>query len=94
MSNGFEEDPEKSKFMRFLKMVERKNEATANRLAAQASQSGLTNPTMKTYDKTGVEGTVQEEERQEKTVEDDDPEERDVLLTEGLFELHRKRKIN
>lgn len=88
MGNGFEEDPEKSKFMRFLKMVERKNEATANRLAAQASQSGLTNPTMKTFDKTV------DEDRQEKALDDDNPEERDVLLTEGLYELHRKRKIN
>jgi hypothetical protein len=25
---------------------------------------------------------------------DDDQEERDVLLSEGLFELHRKRKVN
>lgn len=92
MGNGFEEDPEKSKYMRFLKMVERKNEATANRLAAQASQSGLNNPTMKTFDK--ADGAIQDEGGQEKGLDDDDPEERDVLLTEGLYELHRKRKIN
>jgi hypothetical protein len=49
---------------------------------------------MKTFDKTAGDGVVQDEEKQEKTAEDDDPEERDVILTEGLFELHRKRKIN
>lgn len=30
-SSNFEEDPEKAKFLRFLKMVERKNEAAVNR---------------------------------------------------------------
>ena len=37
-----------TKFIRFLKMVERKNEAAANRLAAQTSQTTLQ---AKTFDK-------------------------------------------
>ena len=80
--------------MRFLKMVERKKEATS----AKSQFSGLGNSAGGNKSPSKRNEDDQEYGRYNKSGnksgDEDQFEERDMLWAEGLYELHRKRKVN
>ena len=79
--------------MRFLKMVERKKEATtANKFSVLANSAGGNKSPSKRNEDDEEYGRYNKSGN--KSGDEDQFEERDMLWREGLYELHRKRKIN
>ena len=95
-SSAYDEDPDKKKFMRFLKMVERKNEASTKAQGLAAAQLGNINRSevsSRAGEKSSQHDDLTKFKATHRTVEEEF-EERDLLWTEGPYELHRKKKVN
>lgn len=92
-SNAYDDDPDKKKFLRFIKMVERKNEATSKvQHGVGVSQA---NPNRSEVSSRAGEkpDELAKFKPTHRSVEEEF-EERDLLWTEGMYELHRKKKVN
>jgi hypothetical protein len=82
--------------MRFLKMVERKKEAgTAKQLQGMTNTGGALGKTPQKRNNGEMEELGNKFTKSaNKSGDEDQFEERDMLWNEGLYELHRKRKVN
>jgi hypothetical protein len=92
-SNAYDEDPDKKKFMRFLKMVERKNEATTKVHGLNTAQANINRSELSSSTGQKPDGDLGKFKSTHRTAEEEF-EERDLLWKEGEYELHRKKKVN
>ena len=91
-SNAYDDDPDKKKFMRFLKMVERKNEASSKINTLNVPQNNINRSELSSS--AGQKPDDLAKFKSTHRTAEEEFEERDLLWAEGQYELHRKKKVN